>query len=217
MVIRLKTLTTSAPRRLLPGSMDRHSLVKTSTTVSARKRNPSVTGFSAATTSAWLCSRRRLWRSMPLPVRDPARHNPEQRMDPRRGRRLAFEPLRCSRFELLSQMTPLEVNLALRQLDLFRCAARRDSGRVEPVSPLDRFGMHGLEILCDEGYRRGLFSEPGQLGMMPVSFRRLFQNRLGEQALPPQRDEPARIEMLRMNAPQTHTERHCQTLQGRLQ
>ena len=151
-----------------------------------------------------LRSRRRPWQSSPFPVRGSARHNPKQRMDPARGRRLPFEPLRCARFKLLRQMTPLEVDLASRHIDVFCGAARRNPGGLEPVSPLDRFGVHGLEIRHDERYRSGLRAEPGQLGMMPISFCRLLQNRLGEQTLPPQRDQPARIEMPRMKAPETH-------------
>ena len=41
--------------------------------------------------------------------------------------------------------------------------------------------------------------------MMPISIRRLLQNRLGKQALPPQRYQPTRIEMHGMNAPETQT------------
>ena len=88
--------------------------------------------------------------SSPFPICDPAWHNPEQWMDPRWCCRLFFEPLRCAGFELLAQVTPLEVDLASRHIDMSRSAARVDPGRIKPVSALDRFGVHGFEILGDE-------------------------------------------------------------------
>ena len=117
---------------------------------------------------------------------------------------LFFEPLRCASFELFAQVTPLEVDLASWHIDMSRGSARGDSGRIEPKSTLDRFGVHGLEILGDERLRRGLGAEPDELGMMPVSFRRLSQHCLGEQSFSPQRDQTASIEMSGMNTPETH-------------
>ena len=118
--------------------------------------------------------------------------------------RLFFEPLRCASFELFAQVTPLEVDLASWHIDMSRGAARGDPGRIKPISTLDRFGVHSLEILGDERLRRGLGAKPRELGMMPVSFRRLSQNCLGEQSFSPQRDQPASIEMPGMNTPETH-------------
>ena len=102
-------------------------------------------------------------------------------------------------------MAPFEVQLALRYVDPSGRTGVRDLARVEPESSLDRFGVHRVEVLGDKRNRRALIPEPDQLRMVPIAFRLVLQNRLGKQSLPPQRDQPACVEMPGMDAPQTHT------------
>ena len=78
-------------------------------------------------------------------------------------------------------MTPFEVDLALLPIDMSR-----------------------REIFGDGRDRRRLDAESEQPRMVPISFRRLLQDCLRDKALPTQRDQPARVEMLGMNAPETH-------------
>jgi len=94
-------------------------------------------------------------------------------------------PLWSACFELLKEMAPLEVNLPLGNRNPAGSRIRSNPRGVEPVSPLDRFGVHGPQILGNEGDRLGLFAKPQQLRMISIASGFTLQHRLGKQSLAP--------------------------------
>lgn len=104
--------------------------------------------------------------------------------------RLLRVPFRSAGLKLLKKMTPLKVNLSPRNRNPAGGRRLGDPRGVEPVSPSDRFRVHGPQVLGNVRDRLGLFAKPQQLRMMPIAPGFTLQHRLGEQSFPPQRNQP---------------------------
>ena len=102
------------------------------------------------------------------------------------------------------EMPPFERQLTTRHHEAAARSGRTDFSERKPVSPAPGLVMHGSQVLGDRAEGGTLLAKPGELRVSEVSLRPSAQDRLGQQSLAPHRDQPARIEMLGMNAPEAH-------------
>ena len=140
-----------------------------------------------------------------LPRLDGPRHDAEQRMRHRRRDGLqSSRPRRVPDAQLGQQMAPLVCHLPLCYPYGAGSAGAVDPVGVEAVAAHDRLRVDAVQVGGNRGGRRRLSPEPFQLGMAPVAARPAEQHGLRQQALAPRRRETARVEVLRMQAPDAH-------------
>lgn len=140
-----------------------------------------------------------------LPVFDVAGHDAEQRMsarpshsrERRRARRIAPTKLR-------QQMTTLPVDLRARDLPALVRSGAGDPAGVERVAAPDRLHTDDPQVRRDTGHGRSRAPKAIELRVTRVAFRAAAQDGLGQERLAPERDEPARVQVLRMEAPEPH-------------
>jgi hypothetical protein len=101
-------------------------------------------------------------------------------------------------------MLPLEVQLSLFDFDARLPSSRGDLRSVECVSAAAGFIAHGMQIRCDRAARIALFAKAQQLRMIAIAARQSAQHGLREETFTPQRDEAGRIEIARMDGPESH-------------
>ena len=116
------------------------------------------------------------------------------------GERLAAaEPRRVA-----PDVRPLVEELAVRLGDRAMESFRPDLRRIETIPPADRLLVDAAEVTRQRGCGSGRGEKAVELRVLPVAARAALQNPLREQRLPPQRDQPARVEMFGMKGPEAH-------------
>lgn len=106
--------------------------------------------------------------------------------------------------ELPQEVFPLVLELASCDDNRRDGAHGADFGPIESVAARRSFSVDGTKVRAHGVTRRGVGLEPHELRVMTVAFGRAPQHRPGEQRFAPERDEPLRIEIARMNRPQPH-------------
>jgi len=102
-------------------------------------------------------------------------------------------------------MSPLELDLPSRNTyPTGRPAPARDARSIELESPRDRFLVHDFQVFDDARDGIVLRAKPEQLGVVATGSRAAHEYGLGEQALPPERGQSARVEVFRVRAPEAH-------------
>jgi len=122
---------------------------------------------------------------------------------PARGLEL-MKPAGCTALELGSKMAPLVRYLPETDLDDSLRSGARDLAAVEAVSPLLCFFVDNAQVLRDRLHGSATVAKANELRMMAVSSSATPKNGLRQQPLPPERDEPPRIEITRMQSPKPH-------------
>ena len=95
-------------------------------------------------------------------------------------------------------MLPLMRQLAGTHRDCSNRPDRADPGPVEAIATFNRLGMHGGEIRVYGEARLRMRLETLQLRMAGVAARFAAEYCSGQQCLSPKRNEPLRIQILRM-------------------
>src|SRR5690349_19162832 len=118
---------------------------------------------------------------------DHARHAPKRR--------------RVPRAQLGLEVLPLVPQLSVRELDRAGDTDARQLRFIEPVAAAPPLGCNFAQVQRDQPR---LASEALQLRMTRVAARAAGEHRLREQTLAPERDQPLRVEILRMHRPEAH-------------
>ena len=140
-----------------------------------------------------------------LPRLDTAWDDMKQRVG--RGRHDHLEsdcPLRIACCELRLQMSPLVLELSARNGQLPSRARWTDKVAVERVAAVQRLFADGPQVRCDRSRGRPLAAKTLNLGMVTVAPCRTPQNGLSQQSLAPQRHKTTRVEVLRVQTPDSH-------------
>jgi hypothetical protein len=101
-------------------------------------------------------------------------------------------------------MSPLVFELAARDPDAPGTARTGDPLRLELVAAPRSFLLHRVQVRGDAPERRQVGPESGQLRVMPVSLRPAPKHRLRQQALAPQRDQAAAVQISWVEGPDSH-------------
>lgn len=70
--------------------------------------------------------------------------------------------------------------------------------RIEGISTHDRLGMNPPQVRIDGAMRVCAIDKTLELGMVAIAARIVMQHRPGQERFAPQRDQPLRIEVFRM-------------------
>ena len=116
----------------------------------------------------------------------------------------SYCPFRIANPELRLQMSPLVLNLPARNGHPAGHALRADQVTVETVAASQRLHVHGSQVLRYGPHGRRPVEKPRKLGVVAVAARSAPQHGLRQQSLPPKRHEPARVEVLRVQTPDSH-------------
>lgn len=147
----------------------------------------------------------RLCGACAFPCCDAARHDAKQGVNARRGDPASsLSPPRRPLFEFSQEVAPLELNLTPGHIDVHPDFAGHNPGGVEPVAARQGFGVHRPEILRHEANGVALPAETDQLRVADVAPCSAHQHGLGEQTFPPQRGQPASVQVFRVKTPQAH-------------
>jgi hypothetical protein len=112
--------------------------------------------------------------------------------------------LRIARLQFPQQMSPFVTQLAIGLGHFPAQTTRANLTPVKPVSTPCPLLLYRDQIPANSRNWSALRSEPGKLRMMSVTLRSTTQHFLRQQCLAPERDEPFRIEITRMNCPESH-------------
>lgn len=131
--------------------------------------------------------------------------DPKQRMMPwPRDQSPAPRDCRRARAELCLQVTPFGVNLPARFLYLRMIVPSPDFTAVESIAPRSGFLRDGGEIGVDRRHGPVGRPEAQKLGMRPIAPRTPRQDGTREERLAPESDKSSRVEISRMNRPESH-------------
>src|ERR1043166_1192966 len=108
----------------------------------------------------------------------------------------------CSEF--FHQVLPLERELSPADAQVAGRPRTADLLRREIVAADHRFVVHHTQVFSDISGRPSLLAEADQLGVMNVSASLPPEDGLGQKPLAPQGYQPARVQILRMQAPDAH-------------
>ena len=111
---------------------------------------------------------------------------------------------RTSFTKLAQQVLPFERDLSVCRIEQHGGAHGTDLTPVESISAIACLLGDRAQVRVDRDARPPAASEPEQLRMMPVSDRHPSQHGARQQPLSPQGHESLRIEVLRMQCPQSH-------------
>lgn len=111
---------------------------------------------------------------------------------------------RIANLELPQQVLPLKEQLPPTHLNRRCLVGAADLRRVEFVAPPIRFHSDGAKIGSDERERLGMIAEALELGMLAIAACTARQNLLRQERFPPQGDEPDSVQVLRVQAPESH-------------
>src|SRR5688572_2840208 len=100
-------------------------------------------------------------------------------------------------------MIPLEFELPPRRHDTLAVAHRSDLRSIEGITTSIGFGVDDGQIPADCAARGGVLLKSQELRMVTIAARRTTQDRAREQRLTPERNQALRIEMRRMERPDT--------------
>lgn len=81
-----------------------------------------------------------------------------------------------------------------------------DFGTIEVKSAKFRFGKHDPQVCRDTGDWVVSLSEAVELRVIAISFCGTFQNGLSKQRFSPNRNQPSRVELLRVKTPDSQIE-----------
>src|SRR5690606_5048040 len=101
-------------------------------------------------------------------------------------------------------MLPLELDLAAGNRNETGAPRTAHLSPGERVTAIGAFGVHAAKVVSDRADRGRLRAEPFELGVVQVAGRAAPQHCLREKSLPPQGNEPGRVQILRMQRPETH-------------
>lgn len=111
---------------------------------------------------------------------------------------------RATNREFAQQVIPFVGDLAGCDGDPGDRSDRTNLGSIEPVAAPGGLVVYCRKVGIDGGARMGVRLESLQLRVMNIASRLPAKHGLGEQGLPPQRNEPLRIQVLRVQRPKTH-------------
>ncbi len=115
------------------------------------------------------------------------------------------KPPRVALAQLRPQVPPLESQLARRHGDARgACARAADPLRIEPVAAGASLDEHDAQVRVEARDGSRLLAEPVKLRVRPIAPCPAPEYRPRQEALPPQRDEPLRVEEAGMERPQAH-------------
>ena len=103
------------------------------------------------------------------------------------------------------QMLPLVGHLPVSDAQLANRTDATDLPAIKGVATPRRLGMDRGEIGVDGGAGRWVSAKPFELWMMAIALRAPAQHRLRKQCLAPQRNQALRIEISRMDGPESQT------------
>jgi len=145
------------------------------------------------------------WTAHALPRLDAARMEPEQRM---RFRLLQRTPLPIMSGapggELSKQVLPFMLQLSLRYGNWRYGAYRADPGAVKGVTAPCCFGVHGTQIRRDRIAWRGMSLKASKLRVMAVTLGHSPQYGPGQKRFSPECNQTLRIQVPRVQGPQSH-------------
>lgn len=107
-----------------------------------------------------------------------------------------------SRFQLAHQMPPLELQLSARRLEAAADALGCDFTGVEAVAARSGFGMHLAQVGGNACNRRRVRAKADQLGVASIPGGFSPEHRLRQEPFAPQRNQPAGVQIFRMEAPE---------------
>lgn len=98
---------------------------------------------------------------------------------------------------------PFELDLPARNRQAVGRPRTTDLGAIKLVTAIHGLFVHASQVLGNEPDRRVL-PKAEQLRVMNVAIRLSPEHGLGKQSFPPQSNESASVEVLRMQAPDSH-------------
>lgn len=101
-------------------------------------------------------------------------------------------------------MRPFVLELTARRDDPAALAQGSDLRSVEDVSPLFGFLLDNRQIAADGAARCRVLLKSHELRMVPIAPRDTTQDRARQQRLAPERHQAMRIEMRRVDGPDSH-------------
>jgi hypothetical protein len=110
-------------------------------------------------------------------------------------------PLRIAGSEFLHQMMPFELQLASRDSEVAARSGATDLRGRKTVTAVDRLAVNDPQVLGNEADWERLLLKPKKLRVTDVSIRLSLEHGLGKKTFPPQGNEPAGVEVFRMQAP----------------
>ena len=114
------------------------------------------------------------------------------------------QPLRIADAQFLQQVSPFELKLSTRNGGTAKRAGASDLFRRKAVIATRCFVMNGAQVLSDRTDGRSLCAKPKKLRVMPVALRLAAEHGLREKRFAPQGHQSSSVEVLRMQAPETH-------------
>ena len=115
------------------------------------------------------------------------------------------QPMPITDSQLGLQVTPLVLDLPLRNRDPAGSAPIDDPAPVEAVAAAHGLVVHGIQVPPDTREWRTCRAKANQLRVPGVPTREPPQDSLSEKPLPPHGNQPARVQVPRMQGPQSHT------------
>jgi hypothetical protein len=103
--------------------------------------------------------------------------------------------------EFLQQMMPFELELTSRNTELAARPGATDLRRRKTVTAVDCLVVNAPQILGDEADREASLLKPKKLRVTDVPSGLSLEYGLRKQPFPPQSNQPAGVEVLRMQAP----------------
>jgi hypothetical protein len=132
--------------------------------------------------------------------------HPKKRMNPR-----ALQigeprtPFRVALIEFCHQMPPLELDLTAGNRQVAGGAIRGNPFGRESESSPDRILMNETQVFGNESDRRPLLAKPSQLRVMDIAARAAAEYRLRKKRFTPQGNQTTRVEITRVQAPESHS------------
>ena len=108
----------------------------------------------------------------------------------------------CSQF--FHQVMPLERKLAIGNSEVAGRPGATDPFGRKTVAADHCLPVNDSQIFSDKPDWKRLLLKPNKLGMVGISIRLSPENGLGKKSFPPQGNQPAGVEVLRMQAPNSH-------------
>jgi len=105
--------------------------------------------------------------------------------------------------ELAGEMPALIVELTTGRGEADLATHGHELPRVERVAASGGLSVHGYEVAVDGGKRCRVLAEPLKLGVVAIAERAAPQDFACKQSLTPQRDQALRVEVLRMQRPES--------------
>ena len=115
-------------------------------------------------------------------------------------------PLRVPRLQFVREVRPLVQQLAARFADSDRERRRvDDAGCIERVASGCRLLMNGEQVRSNARTWFCKCTKPRELRMVRVATSATAENGLSEERFPPDRHQPRRVEVFRMERPEPHS------------